>query len=75
MPLGKLSQKQIKDAFTELSKLQDLVHIEKVPNKGQIVASTNRFYTLIPHTAGMEKLAMLDNEEIIKVQYLSINLI
>ncbi|KAF4521657.1 hypothetical protein B566_EDAN009390 [Ephemera danica] len=66
MPLGKLSERQIREAFGELAKLQNAVHDVKNPSKALITASTNRFYTLIPHCVGTSKLPMLDNEEIIK---------
>jgi hypothetical protein len=67
MPLGKLSERQIREAFGELSKLQNAIHDVAKPNKSVIVASSNRFYTLVPHCAGLQQLPLLSNEKIIKV--------
>lgn len=67
MPLGKLSQRQIRSAYTELAKLQEGIHGDNKISTSEIVAISNKFYTMIPHSAGVETLPRLDNEEIIKV--------
>ncbi|KAL4239025.1 Poly [ADP-ribose] polymerase 1 [Mactra antiquata] len=64
MPLGKLSKKQIKSAYSVLTELQELN--EKGGTATQILDASNRFYTLIPHDFGMKKPPMLDTAEIIK---------
>lgn len=67
MPLGKLTQRQIRAAYTELAKLQEGIHGDKKMPTSEIVALSNKFYTMIPHSAGVDALPRLDNEEIIKV--------
>ncbi|XP_059048332.1 poly [ADP-ribose] polymerase [Achroia grisella] len=65
MPLGKLSQKQIKIAYGVLSEL--LKYIEKgSTSQNKIIDATNRFFTLIPHDFGVNNPPLLDNTEIIK---------
>lgn len=64
MPLGKLSRKQIENAYTVLTELMQLIQSGGTPAK--FLDASNRFYTLIPHDFGMKKPTPLDNEEIIK---------
>jgi len=52
MPLGKVSKKQIKDAFSHLKNIEHELGKPK-PNNSVIVDSTSMFYTLIPHDFGM----------------------
>jgi hypothetical protein len=47
MPLGKISSKQIKMAFSILNDLYN--HIDKKDNESLIIDASNQFYTLIPH--------------------------
>jgi poly [ADP-ribose] polymerase 1 len=68
MPLGKLTQRQIRAAYTELAKLQEGIHGDQKIAQSEIVAISNKFYTMIPHSAGVDSLPRLDNEEIIKVK-------
>lgn len=66
MPLGKISGKQIKKAFTVLGNAQKLLEGEGTPQKQQIVDVTNRFFTYIPHNFGTATPPLLDNLEFIK---------
>lgn len=66
MPLGKLSRKQMQEAYSVLSELLKEIKSGKDPAK--ILDASNRFYTLIPHDFGMKKPPPLDNEEIIKIK-------
>lgn len=64
MPLGKLSQKQIRKAFEILTTLQNL--IEKNSERSRYIEKTNMFYSLVPHDFGIGSPPLLDNNEIIK---------
>ncbi|XP_054284117.1 poly [ADP-ribose] polymerase-like [Macrosteles quadrilineatus] len=64
MPLGKISKRQIQQAYTVLSELQRALQNED--NKLIITDGTNRFYTLVPHDFGIKQPPPLDNLEIIK---------
>ena len=66
MPLGKLSKRQIQNAYSVLTELQAEVNGAKDPTN--ILDASNRFYTLIPHDFGLRKPPMLDNEDIIRVK-------
>ena len=66
MPLGKLSKRQMRDAYKVLSEL--LTEIQGAKNSAKIMDASNRFYTLIPHNFGMKKPPLLDNEEVIKLK-------
>ncbi|XP_041975989.1 poly [ADP-ribose] polymerase isoform X2 [Aricia agestis] len=67
MPLGKLSKKQIKTGYNVLSEL--LKQIDKGnSNEGKIIDATNRFYTLIPHSFGLDNPPLLNNKELIKTK-------
>jgi poly [ADP-ribose] polymerase len=65
MPLGKLSKKQIQQAYSVLTDLQELV--KTGGSNSRFLDASNRFYTLIPHDFGVEKPPILNSEEIIKV--------
>ncbi|CAH2075136.1 unnamed protein product, partial [Iphiclides podalirius] len=67
MPLGKLSKKQIKMGYNVLSELLKYLKDGKV-NTNKVVDATNRFYTLVPHSFGMENPPLLDNMELIKTK-------
>lgn len=65
MPLGKLSKKQIQDAYKVLTELTQLIENKGTPT--QFLDASNRFYTLIPHDFGMKKPPLLDTAEVVKV--------
>lgn len=64
MPLGKLSQKQIQSAYKVLSEIYDL--IQQNANKVKFIDATNRFYTLIPHSFGVQNPPILDNIDLVE---------
>ncbi|KAL1517903.1 hypothetical protein ABEB36_001606 [Hypothenemus hampei] len=64
MPLGKLSKAQIQKAYAVLSELQAIV--ETGCNESKLVEATNRFYTLIPHSFGIDQVPILRDTDIIK---------
>lgn len=64
MPLGKLSKKQINAALAVLSELQDL--IKNNGNQARFVDASNRFYTLVPHSFGINDIPVINTEDIIK---------
>jgi hypothetical protein len=66
MPLGKVKQDQIREAYKVLCQLLELVNGEN-PDRNQISLSSNNFYSLIPHSTATNLLPLLDNKEIIKV--------
>ena len=65
MPLGKLSKKQIQQAYSVLSDLQELV--KSGGPDSRFLDASNRFYTLVPHDFGIENPPVLNSEEMIKV--------
>ena len=67
MPLGKLSRKQIENAYKILSEVQTMLKENEGSNTKYIDAS-NRFFTLIPHDFGMNNAPVLDNEDIVKLK-------
>ncbi|PNF21175.1 Poly [ADP-ribose] polymerase [Cryptotermes secundus] len=64
MPLGKLSKKQIQQAYSVLTDLQELV--KTGGSNSRFLDASNRFYTLIPHDFGIENPPILNSEEMIK---------
>ncbi|EFA76327.1 polyADP-ribosyltransferase [Heterostelium album PN500] len=60
MPLGKISQRQIKSAYSVLTEIQEELESES-PVKSKIVDASNRFYTLIPHDFGNGIPILIDN--------------
>lgn len=58
MPLGKLSQKQLKEALKVLQKLSEL--IQKGGTSSEFIGYSNQFYTLIPHDFGVERPPVID---------------
>ncbi|KAM3962867.1 poly-(ADP-ribose) polymerase [Aphomia sociella] len=65
MPLGKLTQKQIKTGYKVLSELLQYIEKGKV-SQNKVIDATNRFFTLIPHDLGVNNPPLLDNTDIIK---------
>lgn len=53
MPLGKISKKQIQEAYSVLTELLALVNNGN-PERSQLISASNKFYTLIPHSFGLE---------------------
>lgn len=67
MPLGKLSKKQIQEAFRVLTKLQDTIQSANGVDEAMIIGCTNQFFTLIPHDFGIDNPPLLNDLETIKV--------
>lgn len=80
MPLGKLSKRQIYEAYSvlsDLSKLLTPVSQKKKKIKGAasssdhlddttVLSASTQFYTLIPHDFGMRQPPLLDNLRIVR---------
>lgn len=68
MPLGKLSKKQIQEAFKVLTKLQDCINLPgDKSDVHTILGYTNQFFTLIPHDFGVQNPPLLNDIETVKV--------
>ncbi|KAK9891936.1 hypothetical protein WA026_017419 [Henosepilachna vigintioctopunctata] len=65
MPLGKLSKKQILSAYEILSELQKVLDSKK-PVESKLIDASNRFYTFIPHSFGIDDPPILKTPEMIK---------
>ncbi|GAB0091469.1 Poly [Sergentomyia squamirostris] len=61
MPLGKLSEKQIRSAYQVLTDLSKL--IEGGGSNSRFIDASNKFFTLIPHNFGIRKPPVLDTPE------------
>lgn len=69
MPLGKLSKKQLQQAYSVLTELQKFITKDKKSpgsERMNLIDGSNRFYTLVPHSFGIADPPILDNEDIIK---------
>ncbi|XP_063237914.1 poly [ADP-ribose] polymerase [Bacillus rossius redtenbacheri] len=64
MPLGKISRRQIQQAYSVLTELQELFK-SNGPDIRFIDAS-NRFYTLVPHDFGVDNAPVIRSEDVIK---------
>lgn len=61
MPLGKLSLKQIQSAYGVVNEIYEL--IEKGGTNARFIDATNRFYTLIPHSFGINAPPLIETLE------------
>jgi len=77
MPLGKISKKQVTQAYVVLNDAQNL--IEKLAKSAEddrasikqlILDSSNKFYSMIPHNFGTRIPPMLEDAGLIKVRLL-----
>ncbi|XP_077299838.1 poly-(ADP-ribose) polymerase [Arctopsyche grandis] len=70
MPLGKLSRKQLTSGYKVLGELLKILSEgeESKTRQPLIIDATNRFYTLIPHSFGVENPPLLDNNEAINLK-------
>lgn len=64
MPLGKLSKKQIESAFSVLKEIQIL--IEQKADKHKFIDASNRFYTFVPHSFGVDDAPIIETEDVIR---------
>jgi len=62
MPLGLLSKHQINRAYHVLSRVSE--QLETIADK-EVMSLSNQFYSLIPHCTGMDRLPLLNNQDII----------
>ncbi|CAH0546205.1 unnamed protein product [Brassicogethes aeneus] len=65
MPLGKLSKKQIQSAFKVLNELQHLIDGNETV-EARFIDATNRFYTFIPHSFGIENPPLIKDKETVQ---------
>lgn len=64
MPLGRLSKKQLEEAYSCLNSLDGL--ISRGADSSAFVGASNKFFSLVPHNFGMLPAPLLDNVEAIK---------
>ncbi|KER30091.1 hypothetical protein T265_03453 [Opisthorchis viverrini] len=60
MPLGKLSAKQIANAYEILDELEGVIEGKK---KGDVTFLSSRFYTIMPHDFGRTRPPLIDTKE------------
>ena len=65
MPLGKISQRQIEQAYKVLRDLQEIIN--EGGNESQLIDGSNKFYTLIPHSFGVDIPPVINTEAMIEV--------
>lgn len=63
MPLGKLNQAQVDKGYAVL---EDLGKAINKGNRGQIMALTSKFYTVIPHSFGRSRPPLVDTAELVQ---------
>lgn len=64
MPLGRLSKKQLHDAYQVLTDLNALV--ERGASNAEFIGLSNKFFTLVPHNFGMNKAPIIDTLDVIQ---------
>lgn len=68
MPLGKLSRNQLYQAYTALNELSTIIDsINENDKKDNVIVSTNKFYSLIPHDFGIKSPQLIDTKEVLNV--------
>lgn len=65
LPLGRLSKRQMMDAYQVLTDLNNLYMSHRV-NEEDFVEASNRFYTLMPHNFGMHRAPVIKTREMIE---------
>lgn len=65
MPLGKISKKQIKDAFAHLKDIENELK-KPSPHQATLLSHSSMFYTLIPHDFGMMVPPVIKSLEMLK---------
>ncbi|XP_032296678.1 poly [ADP-ribose] polymerase [Drosophila virilis] len=61
MPLGKLSLKQLQSAYTVVNEIYEL--IQQTGTNARFIDASNRFYTLIPHSFGVNAPPLIETIE------------
>lgn len=64
MPLGRLSKKQLHDAYQTLTDLNNLV--VRGASNHEFIGLSNKFFTLVPHNFGMNQAPVIDTLEMIQ---------
>lgn len=64
MPLGKISRKQLEEAYSVLNKLDNL--ITEGADRSAFIGASNKFFSLVPHSFGMRAAPVIDSVEAIK---------
>lgn len=68
MPLGKLSRKQLQNAYYLLNEISSIIDLtDEDIKKDKCIMITNQFYTLIPHDFGVKSPQLIDSKDIIDV--------
>lgn len=68
MPLGKLSKKQIQQAYQVLTNLQnEITKAGGDVDVKSLISYTNQFFSLIPHYFDIDNPPLLNNLDLIKV--------
>lgn len=65
MPLGKISKRQIQQAYAVLSSLSEALQ-QQPPIAARVQDCTNRFYTLVPHDFGEALPPIINTDELVK---------
>jgi len=69
MPLGKLSRKQLQQAYVTLNELSSIIDSsDEKGNKEKFIETTNKFYSWIPHDFGIKLPPLIDSKEILNVR-------
>ena len=66
MPLGKLSKKQLENAYVVLGELQKAFANDALSasdKKTAIIGGTTKFYTLLPHNFGLRPMPLISSTE------------
>eukprot|EP01107_Rhizomastix_libera_P007718 TRINITY_DN22736_c0_g1_i1.p1 TRINITY_DN22736_c0_g1~~TRINITY_DN22736_c0_g1_i1.p1 ORF type:complete len:932 (-),score=252.85 TRINITY_DN22736_c0_g1_i1:98-2872(-) len=62
MPLGKISKRQIQNAYKVLNTISDAIQ-GKTASNAMLMDATNEFYTLVPHNFGVNNPPLLSSIE------------
>lgn len=67
MPLGNISETQVKKGYSVLSEIEQILSESKTIKKSEIQALSSKFFTIIPHNfaRGMQ-MPLLDNHDFVK---------
>lgn len=67
MPLGKISKKQIREAYSTLTQLSEILKTGN-PERTELISATNKFYTLVPHNFGVKGPSIIDTQDEIRTK-------
>eukprot|EP01094_Clydonella_sp_ATCC50884_P003615 TRINITY_DN1275_c0_g1_i3.p1 TRINITY_DN1275_c0_g1~~TRINITY_DN1275_c0_g1_i3.p1 ORF type:complete len:1010 (-),score=329.36 TRINITY_DN1275_c0_g1_i3:98-3097(-) len=70
MPLGKIKKTMVLEAFRVLKQLEEVIaslsYRDEAQRQQDILALTNQFYTLVPHSFGREDPPLIDNTKLLR---------